>query len=69
MERLGRRASKKGWRRVWWATRKRDEIERGGRSRARWERNERKNDEYSMDLECVRGGGQITAERQGELRY
>ena len=27
-----------------------------------------KNDEYSMDLECVRGGGRITAERQDELR-
>ena len=46
----------------------RETRERGGRSRARWERNERKNDEYSMDLECVRGGGRITAERQDELR-
>ena len=35
------------------------ERERGGRSRARWERNERNDDEYGLG---VRAG--ITAERQ-----
>ena len=49
MERLGRRASKKGWRRVWWATRKRDE-------RAGWPLESKMGEEFERNDDPGLGG-------------